>query len=179
MMKKAMWILVILLIGTIITGCWSSKGKEQQPPPIYQPSSDEQTTQRAAEGGYGTTDDSYETGNLPGSPAGERTPDTYKQPTYEPPTTSGSGSTTAPAGNKMLGYRVQISALSTKEAALEEATKAANMLNVPGYIEHVGGLWKVRMGNSKTRQEAETLRDYARNKGYSDAWIVETEIIVK
>ena len=57
-----------------------------------------------------------------------------------------------------------------------KAQEAADKLNVKGYVELTGGLWKVRMGNANSRVEAETLRDFAKSRGFNDAWIVETTI---
>ncbi len=171
-MKKLFYVVVVLALFTVtFGGCASSKSKT--PSSIDQENYNaEQEAQRGSEGGY-TSGDSYyqESGSL-----GETHPDPVSTDTGSTGFDPYPDSNNQPAGQTMLGYRVQIVAMSTKEGALAEAQKAADLLNVAGYVEQIGGLWKVRIGNAKTRDDAETLRDYARNNGDVDAWIVETEI---
>lgn len=175
MKSKTILLVILMLISIfIIGGCSSSKDKV--PPSIMEQSAIEQEAQMGSEGIDAGYSDSYyeDSGNLDPVDYGETRPGTI-DPAPTPPVTDNY----QPVGQKMLGYRVQIMAMSSKEGALAEAQKAADLLNVPGYVEQIGGLWKVRIGNAKTRAEAETLRDYARNNGYMDAWIVETEIVIK
>lgn len=159
-------ILTILFIVLTLTafGCGSSKTNEGAAQGSQVDNyDDEQRTQMGSEG----TGDWQDSGDLDWSGDNTNTPPSGNTGTTYTPPAGGSG---------MLGYRVQIAAMSTENAARQAAQKAANVLNVKGYIEFEGGLWKVRMGNARTREEAEILRDYAKGKGYSDAWIVESEI---
>ncbi len=162
---KTLSILLLILIFSVMS-CSSSKNKEPVTSDPYGNYSDEQQTQMQSEG-TSTWEDS---GNL--------SPSETTDPQPDPGTQTDWGSTPTP-GSSMMGFRVQIAAMSTQEAALAEAQKAAGKLNVAGYVDYQGGLWKVHMGNARTREEAEVLRDYARNKGYTDAWIVNTEIKVE
>jgi len=49
-------------------------------------------------------------------------------------------------------------------------------------MEYLAGLddtpYKIRVGNFLTRQEAEKYRDFLRENGYIDAFIVETQVEV-
>ena len=75
------------------------------------------------------------------------------------------------------GYRVQIFAGSSEDNARELALEAESALGVPVYVNHVDGYWKVRVGDCRTRAEAETLRNRARNAGYADCWIAADTIV--
>ncbi|RLC42166.1 MAG: hypothetical protein DRH51_01450 [Candidatus Coatesbacteria bacterium] len=91
----------------------------------------------------------------------------YEQPYSEGDTTETTYSYEGPF------YRVQVIASSTKTGADKVAEEVR--MKLPGkmvYVEHIGQYWKVRVGDCRTRKEAETLRDELRNLGYSDAWIV-------
>lgn len=79
------------------------------------------------------------------------------------------------------GYRIQLFSLRDKKAADEAKRRLEKQLaDLPGariYIDHESPYYKVRVGDYRTKAEAEqrmkTLRD---RKGFSDAWIVETLI---
>jgi cell division septation protein DedD len=83
---------------------------------------------------------------------------------------------------KVMGWRVQIIACKEKDAeecarlASEEAGKA---LFEPTYMIQDGSWWKVRIGNCRTRDEAERLKERAIKAGYKDAWLVQSEVVVK
>ncbi len=127
--------------------------------------SSEQDTQMQSEGGTQWTPDT-----------GSNTQPPVHDPNPAPPSTTTTTWDQQPSASGVMGWRIQIAAMSSKDGAMAKAQEAADKLNVKGYIEPAGGLWKVRMGNARTKEEAEVLRDYARNRGYSDAWIVETTI---
>ena len=82
--------------------------------------------------------------------------------------------------NKLVeGFRLQL--LSTKD--LESATRSKAMaqeqfsdLQLKFYLEFDSPYYKVRTGDFKTRQEAETVRGVVRSRGYPQAWIVKTKI---
>jgi cell division septation protein DedD len=74
------------------------------------------------------------------------------------------------------GYRVQIGAFRNFGGAQTLAAKAENMFREAVYIEEVGGLFKVRVGDLVTRAEADLLRGRAGGLGFSDAFVVETMI---
>ena len=74
------------------------------------------------------------------------------------------------------GYRVQVFATGGRENAENFEMKIEMQLGVPAYIEYVDGIYKVRVGDCRSRQQAESLRQRCRSAGYADAWIVATEI---
>lgn len=92
------------------------------------------------------------------------------------------GSTTQPPvieNKKIDGFRVQI--FSTKD--LERATRARAIaeeqfrdLGLHCYLEFDSPYYKVRIGDFKTREEAEKYRAEIRSRGYPRAWIVKTQI---
>lgn len=82
--------------------------------------------------------------------------------------------------NRLInGFRVQLLAtkdIETATLAKKEAefTFAKDSLGI--YIEFDSPYYKLRIGDCKTREEAERLRDIARTKGYPQAWIVRTKV---
>lgn len=83
----------------------------------------------------------------------------------------------APPVEMMNGFRVQVFATGDEETAEAVRETGENKLGVPVYTEFVDGLYKVRVGDCRVREEAEALLKRCRNAGYGDAWIVETRVI--
>ena len=80
-------------------------------------------------------------------------------------------------GGVIDGYRVQVIASSYQDNAngVADQVRAA----YPGtgvYVEHIQGLYKVRVGDYGDRAAAEAMRDRLRNAGYPDAWIVKEAV---
>jgi cell division septation protein DedD len=103
-------------------------------------------------------------------------PDTIEQKAEETP-----AQVTAPEelpADIMMGFRVQIGAFSQQQGAEEIASRARVRLGstIPVYVRYYAPLWKVQVGDCRTRQEAETLRDTLRKIDYPDAWIVSSGI---
>jgi hypothetical protein len=74
------------------------------------------------------------------------------------------------------GFRVQVFATGSQETA-EAVREAAELkLGLPVYSEIVEGLYKVRIGDCASREEAEALLQRCQAAGYGDAWIVETMV---
>ncbi|MBA7601034.1 hypothetical protein ES703_08099 [subsurface metagenome] len=76
----------------------------------------------------------------------------------------------------MPGYRVQIFASSTNEGANKVASEARFKFTERVYVEYDVPYYKVRVGDYKNRSDVEILREKAKNLGYGDAWIVQTEV---
>ncbi len=77
------------------------------------------------------------------------------------------------------GYRVQLLATKDIESATiakKEAEFAFAEDSVNVYIEFDSPYYKLRIGDCKTREEAERLREIARRKGYPSAWIVRSKV---
>ena len=85
--------------------------------------------------------------------------------------------TTPPPPPDMLpGFRVQIFAAVAEDLAARAVTAAEERLGVRGYVELVDGMYKVRVGDCITRDEAESLLARCQETYYKDAWIVETPV---
>ncbi len=73
---------------------------------------------------------------------------------------------------KMPGYRVQISAMGSSEGAIGMAKACTNLIpNVRAHVVEEGGLYKIRMGDCKSKDEASKLREQLVKFGYADCWI--------
>jgi len=75
---------------------------------------------------------------------------------------------------RMEGFRVQVFASISALSAEEARNSIAGELSVPAYVEFVDGMYKVRLGDFKTRDRAEELLGRCKKAGYNDAWIVST-----
>ncbi|MGD8718180.1 MAG: SPOR domain-containing protein [Candidatus Zixiibacteriota bacterium] len=85
--------------------------------------------------------------------------------------------TYTPAGGTAEGYRVQIIASSYQDNADNVAGQIRSAFGGVGvYVEHIQGLYKVRVGDYTDRASAEAMRDRLRNAGYPDAWIVKEQV---
>jgi hypothetical protein len=81
------------------------------------------------------------------------------------------------AGGTVDGYRVQVIASSYQDNAESVAAQVRAAFGGVGvYVEHLQGLYKVRVGDYKDRAGAEAMRDRLRNAGYADAWIVKEPV---
>ncbi len=80
-------------------------------------------------------------------------------------------------GGVIDGYRVQVIASSYQDNADRVADQVRAAYPGTGvYVEHIQGLYKVRVGDFKDRASAEAMRDRLRNAGYADAWIVKEQV---
>jgi len=69
-------------------------------------------------------------------------------------------------------FRVQILATSSEKSATDTRNKVERRLGLPAYVSFEDGMYKVRVGDSSTREGAEKVRTKVRGAGYTDAWIV-------
>lgn len=76
----------------------------------------------------------------------------------------------------MPGFRIQVFASGSQDAAEITRKAAADALGVPAYIDQIDGMFKVRVGNCTSRTDAEDLLQRCRRAGYNDAWIVATDV---
>jgi hypothetical protein len=79
------------------------------------------------------------------------------------------------------GWRVQILATKNIENATlvhQEASDQFELSDIKAYLIFEAPLYKVRIGNAQTRTEAETVRDLARDYGYTEAFIVRSKVLV-
>lgn len=77
------------------------------------------------------------------------------------------------------GFRVQICAVSNEERAKEIQRDALlKFINEEIYLIYDNPYYKVRVGNCPTRYEADKLQQLAVEKGFEDAWVVRTNIML-
>lgn len=87
-----------------------------------------------------------------------------------------------PRKKEINGFRVQLLATSNIETASlseQEATDRFDKLGHHTYLLFEAPLYKVRIGDCRTRELAETLRELAIDNGYNGAFIVKTKVIVE
>jgi cell division septation protein DedD len=85
--------------------------------------------------------------------------------------------TESPGGQDFeYGYRVQLYATKDVERAREVALSARKLLGENTYVEFQEPWYKVRLGDYRSRDEAERVRYRASTSGFADAWVVETTI---
>lgn len=87
---------------------------------------------------------------------------------------------TAPVTVQVDGFRVQIAVVSNLDRAEKVKNEAAARLGAQVYVyrDPDTGLHKIQVGNGRTAEEAEPLRQLAKNQGYREAFIVRTGIEV-
>ncbi|MBN1894295.1 SPOR domain-containing protein [bacterium] len=99
------------------------------------------------------------------------------------PDRTGATATAAAAAVKetrqVTGFRVQLLSVSDMDRAQEEKKKALFKFNERVYVEFESPLWKLRVGDFRTRKEADALRQKAVGLGYPDTWIVQTLVNVE
>ena len=78
--------------------------------------------------------------------------------------------------SQVYGYRVQVIAASSEETAVKLAEAARLRFSEKVYVDYEPPYYKVRVGDCITHEDAEALREKAVEMGYSDAFIVETQI---
>lgn len=74
------------------------------------------------------------------------------------------------------GFRVQVFAAGTSVYAEEVRQTVERQFSLPAYVTPVDDMYKVRIGDFTTREEAEKFLVRCREGGYKDAWIVETQV---
>jgi hypothetical protein len=78
------------------------------------------------------------------------------------------------------GYRVQICAVSEEDRAKQIQRDALlKFIDQEVYLIYDTPYYKVRVGNCLTRYEADKLQQLAVEKGFDDAWVVRTNIVLK
>lgn len=85
----------------------------------------------------------------------------------------------AQANREVDGFRVQLFASKDIERTTLEKSEAEFVFAREGvavYIEFDSPMYKVRIGDCRSREEAEQLREIARRNGYPSAWIVKTKV---
>ncbi len=82
---------------------------------------------------------------------------------------------------KRNGFRIQISATSSLEKATlvqQEVSLKFTDNNLKAYLIYETPLYKVRVGDALDRDDANVLRDFMRENGYKDSFVVPSKIVV-
>jgi hypothetical protein len=74
------------------------------------------------------------------------------------------------------GYRIQVVASTIREEADGIADVVKGLVPIPVYIEFSEPFYRVRVGDFRTKDEAEKIRRKLVDYGFDSAWIVETAI---
>lgn len=75
------------------------------------------------------------------------------------------------------GFRVQLLATGDEAQAMEARKDAIfKFPEADVYLELEGSLYKLRIGDCRTKKEAEALREEAIQSGFRDAWIVPSKV---
>jgi len=96
-----------------------------------------------------------------------------------PPDTVSHADATPPGATRGMvdGFRVQVFAGQTQDVAEAARRTAQARLGMPAYVEFVDGLYKVRVGDCLTREDAESVLATCKAVFYKDAWIVESKVL--
>jgi hypothetical protein len=78
----------------------------------------------------------------------------------------------------VMGYRVQLFVSTNYYEALAARDSAATKLSEDIYFDYEQPYYKIRAGNFTERQRADDVRDRAKTLGYSDAWVVQTKVMI-
>jgi cell division septation protein DedD len=70
-------------------------------------------------------------------------------------------------------YAIQIGAFIDEKNASVFKSDAEKKINTEIYYKNINGLYKVRVGNINTREEADSLLKSVMESGYSDSFMVE------
>ena len=82
--------------------------------------------------------------------------------------------TSAPDSKSFIpGWRVQIHAFPTMASAEAAAAKARQRFTEPVYVEYQAPMYKVRVGDFLTKDDARHMVNRAKAENYTQAWVVE------
>ncbi len=77
------------------------------------------------------------------------------------------------------GWRVQVISVSDKHGAHRIAEEVMKRSGMMAYVEEVAGAYKVRVGDYTSRREANEAKTRLRELGYSGAFPVQTDIMLR
>jgi hypothetical protein len=85
---------------------------------------------------------------------------------------------TAPADSTTDGFRIQLFASADRDVAQNARDVAAKRLGIAAHLDLDGGVYKVRVGDYRRREDAAAALPTVRAQYYPDAWIVSARINV-
>ena len=97
------------------------------------------------------------------------------------PASTGNATATRPAVQTFVpdsksfipGWRVQIHAFPTMASAEAAAVKSRQRFTEPVYVEYQAPMYKVRVGDFLTKDDARHMVNRAKAENYTQAWVVE------
>jgi len=75
------------------------------------------------------------------------------------------------------GWRIQLGAFDTIQKAEAAASKARQHFTEPVYVEYQAPMYKVRLGDFLTKDDAHSMQVRAKAQNYKDAWPVEALVV--
>lgn len=78
----------------------------------------------------------------------------------------------------VAGYRVQVYTTQNISEADSILTLADSLFNGEAYLQFDAPLYKIRVGNLKSRANAETLQLVTRKKGFPRSWVLRTRVFM-
>lgn len=78
-----------------------------------------------------------------------------------------------------FGFRVQLYSTTDYYEAMAVRDEAGTKLGADIYVDYEQPYYKVRAGNFTDREKAEEARRTAKSLGYADAWIIQTNVLLK
>ena len=99
-------------------------------------------------------------------------------PPAEIPEQSEKSTTGEPAADVLMGFRVQLGAFNDQPSAEALAARARERIGAKYavYVRYYAPMWKVQVGDCRSRDQAQSVRALLQGLGYQDAWIVSSGI---
>lgn len=79
----------------------------------------------------------------------------------------------------VFGFRVQLYSTTDYYMALGVRDEAGAKLLDDIYVDYEQPYYKVRAGNFTMRENAEEIKNIAKSLGYTDAWVIQTNVLLK
>ncbi|MBL7960647.1 SPOR domain-containing protein [bacterium] len=79
----------------------------------------------------------------------------------------------------VFGFRVQLYSTTDYYMALGVRDEAGSKLQDDIYVDYEQPYYKVRAGNFTMRENAEEIKNIAKSLGYTDAWVIQTNVLLK
>jgi hypothetical protein len=79
----------------------------------------------------------------------------------------------------VFGFRVQLYSTTDYFMAMSVRDEAGGKLKENIYVDYEPPYYKVRAGNFTEREKAEDLKNLSKLLGYTEAWIIRTNVLIK
>lgn len=79
----------------------------------------------------------------------------------------------------VFGFRVQLYSTTDYYMALTVRDEAGSKIGDDIYVDYEQPYYKIRAGNFTERDKAEAAKNLAKSLGYADAWVVQTNVLLK